>query len=64
MSASHSRYFATGEPNVSRFDSGLLIEMSFIVNMIDFKLSLMVANVLSFRNQHWALNFKVSPAVQ
>lgn len=52
MSASHSYYFATGEPNVSRFDSGLLIEMSLIVNMIDFKLSLMVANVLSFRNQH------------
>ena len=63
MSSGCSHYFATGEPNISRFDSGLLAEMSLIVNVIDFKLSLMVGKI-SFRNQHQALNFKVSPAVQ
>lgn len=58
-----SDYFSIGEPNISRFDSGLLTEMSLIVNVIDFKLSLTVAKISSFRNQHEALNFKVSPAV-
>lgn len=62
MSSSCSHYFATGEPN-SRFDSVLLTEMSLIVNVIDFKLSLMVGKI-SFINQHQALNFKVSPAIQ
>lgn len=36
-----------GEPNISRFDSGLLTEMSLIVNVIDFKLSSMVAKINS-----------------
>jgi len=53
MSSSRLHYFATGEPNVSRFDSVLLTEMSLIVIVIDFKLSLTVAKI-SFRNQHQA----------